>query len=112
MNLLDFFILIPILFFALRGIKNGFFSEILGTIGLIIAVYLTFQYMDEAATVIRPIFNTEASYVIFIAAALIFILTLIVVQIIDYLAARFIKIVRLRTINSVLGFFFGLLKGA
>ena len=68
--------------------------------------------MDEVATVIRPIFNTEASYVIFIAAALIFILTLIVVQIIDYLAARFIKIVRLRTINSVLGFFFGLLKGA
>lgn len=112
MNLLDFFILVPVLFFAFRGIKNGLIGEVLGTIGLIVAVYLTFQYMDEAAVVIQPLFKPDASYVVFIAAALIFILTLIVVQLIDYLASTFLKIIRLRPINMILGFFFGLLKGA
>lgn len=112
MNLLDFFILIPILFFAIRGIKNGLIGEVLGVVGLIIAVFLTFQYMDEVADIIRPLFNSDANYIVFIAATLIFVLTLIVVQIVDYLAASFLRVIRLHTINRVLGFFFGFLKGA
>lgn len=68
--------------------------------------------MDEVADVIRPLFNSDDSYVIFIAATLIFVLTLIVAQLVDYLAVSFLKVIRLHIINRVLGFFFGFLKGA
>ncbi len=112
MNLLDFLIIIPILFFALRGIKNGLIGEVLGIIGLIAAVYLTFQFMDEAAGLIRPLFNEDDSYVIFVAGALIFIIILILAQLLDYFSGRLLIAVRLYTVNSILGFFFGLIKGA
>lgn len=112
MNLLDFLIIIPILFFALRGIKNGLIGEILGIIGLLAAVYLTFEYMDEVANLIHPLFGAEASYVIFVAAMLIFVVTLLLVQLIDYFSTNFIQLIRLESLNRTLGFFFGLLKGA
>ncbi len=112
MNLLDFLIIIPVLLFAFSGIKNGLIGEVLGIAGLIAAIYLTFEYMDEAAEIIRPLFNTDETYVIFIAAAIIFIITLIIAQLIDFLAAKFLKVVRLYTINRILGFFFGMIKGA
>lgn len=112
MYLLDFLIVIPILFFALRGIKNGLIGEVLGIIGLIAAVYLTFEYMDEVANLIHPLFGSEASYVIFVAALLIFIVTLLLVQLLDYFSSNFIRFVKLQSLNRTLGFFFGLLKGA
>lgn len=112
MNLLDFLIVIPVLFFAIRGIKNGLIGEVLGIIGLGAAVYLTFQFMDEMADLIRPLFSTDAAYVIFIAAALIFVVTLILAQLLDYFSAKFLRLSGLQSLNRVLGFFFGLLKGA
>ncbi len=112
MNLLDFLIIIPILFFCFRGVKNGLIGELLGIIGLIAAVYLTFQYMGEAAEIIRPLFNEGHAYIIFIAGALIFFVTLILAQLLDYFSAKFLNLVKLQTINRILGFFFGLLKGA
>ncbi len=111
MNLLDFLIFIPILYFCYRGIKNGLIGEILGIIGLILAVYLTFQYMDVVADWIQPLFDEDATYVVFVAGTIIFFCTLIVVQIIDFLSAKFLVTIRLHTINRILGAFFGLIKG-
>lgn len=112
MSLLDLFILIPILFFSIKGIKNGLVGEVLGIVGLVAAVYFTFEYMDEVADVLRSFSGGSGSYYVFLAAALIFILTLIAAQLLDYLASNFFKIIRFQTVNRIFGFFFGLLKGA
>jgi membrane protein required for colicin V production len=111
MNLLDFCILIPILYFCYRGIRIGFIGEILGIGGIILAVFLTFRYMDNAAGIISSFTGSEPNYLPFVAGAIIFIGTLIVLQIIAFLLKRFLQLIRLNTINRILGLFFGLLKG-
>lgn len=111
MNLLDFLIFIPILFFCYRGIKNGLIGEVLGIVGIILAVFFTFQYMDEVAEWIRPLFEADADYVIFVAGAIIFFFTLIVVQIIEFLIVKVLAAIKLHTVNRILGAFFGLIKG-
>ena len=111
MNLLDLIIFIPILYFCYRGMRNGLIGEALGIIGIIVAVFLTFHYMDEMADVIRPLIEGDPNYLPFMAGAIIFFGTLIVVQLIAFMLRRILELVKLNMINRILGFFFGMLKG-
>ncbi len=111
MNLLDFSIFIPILYFCYRGARNGLIGEVFGIAGIILAVFLTFHYMNEGADLIRPLFEGDPNYLPFAAGALIFFGTLIAIQLVVFLISRFLEVVKLNIVNSVLGFFFGLLKG-
>ena len=111
MNLLDFLIFIPILYFCYRGARNGLIGEFFAMAGIILAVFLTFHYMNEVAAQIRPLFEGDPNYLPFVAGAIIFFGTLIVIQFIAYLARRFLEMIKLNAINRILGFFFGMLKG-
>jgi membrane protein required for colicin V production len=111
MNILDLLILIPILYFCYRGVRNGFVGEILGIIGIILAVFLTFRFMNPLADLIASFIHKNPDYLPFLAGAVIFICTLIVLQIVALLLKSILKFVRLNTINSILGFFVGLFKG-
>lgn len=111
MSLLDFLIFIPILYFCYRGVRNGLIGEVLGIAGIILAVFLTFHYMNEVADYIRPLIEGNPSYLPFVAGAIIFFGTVIVIQLIAYILRRFLEVVRLNIVNRILGFFFGLLKG-
>ena len=111
MNLLDLLIFIPIIFFCVQGIRNGLIGEVLGIIGIVLAVFLTFHYMNEMADIIRPLIEGDPSYLPFLAGAIIFFGTLIVIQLIAFMLRRLLQIVRLNIVNRILGFFFGMLKG-
>ena len=110
MNILDFLILLPVAFFAYRGFKNGLIHEVLGIVGIILAVFLTFQYMDPAAEYIRPFFEENASYIPFVAALLIFIGTLVIVNTVAFISKKFLETIRLNFINRIAGLAFGTLK--
>jgi membrane protein required for colicin V production len=111
MNLLDFLIFIPVLYFCYRGMRNGLIGEVLGIAGIILAVFLTFHYMNEVAEAISPLFEGDPNYLPFVAGAVIFFGTLVIIQVIALLIGRFLKTVKLNIINRILGFLFGLLKG-
>jgi membrane protein required for colicin V production len=111
MNVLDLCILIPILYFCYRGVRNGLIGEVLGIIGIILAVFLTFRFMNPLADFIASFIHKNPDYLPFVAGAIIFICTLIVLQIVALLLKSILKFVRLNAINSILGFFFGLFKG-
>lgn len=110
MNLLDFLILIPICFFCYRGFVNGIIKEVLSIVGIILAVFLTFQYMDAVGSLIRPLFSENAGYIPFVSGALIFIGTVAAVQLIAYLAKKFLETVKLNFVNRLAGLAFGFLK--
>lgn len=110
MNILDFLILLPIAYFGYRGFRNGIISEVLSIIGIILGVFLTFQYMEEVSSYIQPFFDAEASYVPFVAALLIFIGTLIVVNLIAHLTQKVLETIHLNFLNRLAGLAFGALK--
>lgn len=110
MNLLDLLIVLPIAFFAYRGFKNGLIREVLSIVGIVLSVFLTFRYMDEAGTYIQPYIENNAAYVPFIAAFIILIGTLVAVNIVAVLARKLLETIQLNFINRATGLAFGALK--
>ncbi|SMO45516.1 CvpA family protein [Fodinibius sediminis] len=110
MNILDLLIVLPILFFAYRGFKNGLIEEVLSIAGIILGVFLTFRYMEEAGTYIQPFFEGNSEYVPFVAAFIIFIGTLIAVNLVAYISKKMLQTIHLNFINRASGLAFGALK--
>lgn len=110
MNLLDFIILIPICFFCWRGFMNGIIKEVLSIVGIILAVFLSFQYMDAVGSWIRPLFNENAGYIPFLSGALIFVFVVSAVQLTAWLLKKFLETIKLNFVNRLAGLGFGFLK--
>lgn len=110
MNLLDFLILLPIAYFCYRGFVNGLIKEVLSIVGIVLAVFLTFQYMDPVGQMIAPMFEDKASFIPFASGLLIFVTTLAVVHLAAYLSRKFLETIKLNFINRVSGAAFGFLK--
>ncbi len=110
MNLLDLLILLPLLYFGYRGFVNGLIKEVLSIAGIVLAVFLTFEYMDDLNSIISPMFNGDASYIPFISGAILFIGTVGTVQLVAHLTKKMLEAVNLNFINRLSGMAFGLLK--
>lgn len=110
MNILDFLIVLPLAYFCYRGFVNGLIKEVLSIIGIILAVFLTFQYMEPVGEFISPFFEPKSSFVPFVSGFLIFISTLAVVHLIAFLSRKFLETIRLNFINRISGAAFGFLK--
>lgn len=110
MNFLDFLIFLPLVFFCYRGFVNGIIKEVLSIVGIILAVFLTFKYMDVVGSWIRPLFSENAGYIPFVSGTLIFVGTLVIVNIIAFLSKKFLETIKLNFVNRITGLAFGFLK--
>lgn len=110
MNLLDFFILIPICYFCYRGFVNGIIKEVLSIAGIVLGVFISFTYMDATSAAISPFFEEGAGFVPFISGAILFIGTVAAVQFTAYLMKKFLETIKLNMINRISGLAFGFLK--
>lgn len=110
MNQLDLLILLPLVFFCYRGFVNGLIQEVLSIIGIILAVFLTFQYRDAVSAVLQPFFAPDSTIVPFASAAIIFLGTVAVVGIVAFFSKKILQAIHLNFINRLAGMAFGLLK--
>jgi membrane protein required for colicin V production len=109
MGLLDFFILIPIGYFAWKGFMSGFVREILSIAGIILAVFLTFEYMHAISFLFKPFFS-NADHATIASGIFIFIITIAAVQFIAYATQKFLELIKINFINRIAGLLFGSLK--
>ncbi len=112
MYTLDIIIAIPLLYFAYKGAVNGLVKEILNIVGIILAIFLTFKYMDVLGGVIVPLFETSSAYIPFVSGGVIFLGTLIIIGVIGALTKKFLEAVNLGTMNRTFGGIFGALKAS
>ncbi len=111
MNVLDFFILIPIGYFAYRGFMKGFIQEFFGVAGLVIAIFVTFNYMGPVSGFLRP-FVDNADNAVLVTGVFIFFVTLVAVQVTAFWLERIFTYARLGIVNAVSGAAFGGVKVA
>lgn len=112
MNLVDGFILIPLVYYAFRGFKNGFIREAFSVVGLIIAVFFAFSFMgpvSEAATVAWDISFEHLPYIAF---AVIFLVLLIAFNLVIIFTEHLLKALYLSMPNRVFGLILASLKCA
>ena len=111
MNYLDVIILVPLAYVAYRGFVNGLIREVFGIVGIILAVFVAFEYMGPAAEFISPFIDLTDNSVL-ITGIVLFILVLIVVRFFAWLLEQLFRLVRMGVVNKFAGFIFATLKGA
>lgn len=110
MLILDLIIAAPIVFFGYKGAVNGLVKEVLNIVGIVLAIFLTFNYLDAFTGIVAPLFEEGASFVPFVSGVVLFVGTLGVVALIAYATKEFLKVVKLSLVNRILGASFGALK--
>lgn len=111
MNFLDLIILIPIAYFAYRGFVNGFIKEVVGIIGIVLAVYITFEYMGTLSGIVAPyVENRDRATVV--TGLVMFLGIVILVQLTGVLLQKFFEAIKLGIVNQLAGLLFGALKSA
>ncbi|MDR9364648.1 MAG: CvpA family protein [Balneolaceae bacterium] len=111
MNFLDIIILLPIAYFAYKGFNRGFIKEIFGIVGIVLAVYITFEYMGTISGILAPyVENRDHSTII--TGIISFVLIVAAVQITGFALERFIDVVQLGILNKIGGMIFAGLKTA
>lgn len=109
MNLLDLIILFPVCYFAYQGFVNGFVKEVLSILGIILAVFLTFKYMQTVSEYLLPLFDNP-DYAVITAGILLFTATVAGVLFIAHMIQKLFEAININFINRFAGLLFGALK--
>ena len=105
MNWIDIIVLIPLCWYAYRGLRNGFLMEIVSLAALFLGLFISYKFSDLIALWITG--TTLAKPVSF---SLCFILTIVLVNLLGRILKRVLKPVLSEFLDKVLGILFGILK--
>lgn len=111
MNFLDLIILLPIAYLAYRGFVNGFIREVFGILGIVLAVYITFEYMGTVSGIVAPYVENRDRATI-VTGIILFIGVIALVQFAGIALEKFFEAAHLGIINQLSGMVFGALKMA
>jgi membrane protein required for colicin V production len=112
MNYLDFIILVPVAWFAIRGFSHGLVLELTSLIGLILGIYLSLHFSGFAAGFLTDTFHLSAKYLPITSFIVTFLVVIIVFYIIGKIITKVFDVTPLGFVNHLLGLIFGILKAA
>jgi membrane protein required for colicin V production len=104
-------VILPILgFFAWLGFRNGLVREILSIIGVVLALFIGFQYAEPATTWFNTESVTQSKYLPYFTFIVIFFVVMIFIRLTIFFMEEFLSVVMLSLPNRVMGGIFGVLK--
>ncbi|MEG1910366.1 MAG: CvpA family protein [Bacteroidales bacterium] len=106
MNYLDILLLIPMIWFAFKGFKNGLVMEIISLVSLVAGIYLAINFSHFAV----KIFNLNGAHSEVIAFTLTFFAVVIGVYILGRTLENLLKKAALETLNRLAGMLLGVTK--
>jgi membrane protein required for colicin V production len=110
METLDIIILLPLAYFGYKGYQSGLIKEVLGIIGLVLAVFLTINYLDQFSSYAKELLSLKDDYNPFIFGTMLFVSVMVVINLITYIVSKLLAAIKLTFVNKLLGLAFGLLK--
>ncbi len=112
MNIVDGFILIPLVYYAFRGFKNGFIREAFSIVGLVIAVFFAFSFMGPVSEAASKAWDINFEHLPYIAFAVLFLILLIAFNLVITFTEHLLKALYLSMPNRVLGLVLATIKCA
>lgn len=112
MSALDIVFIIPIVWLAYVGFKNGLIIELSTLAALILGVFVSLYFSDVTAEFLRETFDMKTKYLNLISFIVTFILVVIAVNLIGKLIEKLLDLASLGFINKSTGGVFGVLKAA
>ena len=110
--MLDIIFLIPLLFALYRGFKKGLVYMAASLLALILGIIGAMQFRPLAASILDSLFKISHEYINVIAFVVAFIVIVLLVHLMAFVAEKLIKAVALNFINRLLGMAFGVLVTA
>ncbi|HEC11641.1 MAG TPA: CvpA family protein [Acidiferrobacteraceae bacterium] len=110
MNELDIVISVLVVVSALIGVFRGFVREVLSVMSWALAAFLAWTYKDVLGPQVLGFIDTPRVQIL-AAAALIFVVALVLATIISYLIHKLVDAAGLGALDRVLGLGFGVLRG-
>lgn len=111
MGVVDVVIIVFILVFAFKGTINGFITEAISMLGIILAILCSYMLFEPLFKIMQSLgFGKDGASIG--AYILGFLIVYVVVVILGNLLHSTLQAIHLGWVNKVLGFSFGLLKGA
>lgn len=110
MSVLDIIFIIPIIWLAFVGFKNGLIIELTTFIALLLGIYVSLYFSDITAELLKETFDINTKYLSLISFVITFILVVIAVNLIGKLISKLIDMAALGFINKSAGGIFGILK--
>jgi membrane protein required for colicin V production len=109
-NFIDIFVLIPLLWGAFKGFKNGFISEGGTVIAIIIGIWASVKFAVAGGNFVAKYLFIGPQYQEIVAFSLIFLLVVILSFFVTKLIANFFKSISLEWLDKLLGILFGAAK--
>lgn len=110
MNILDIIAIIPILWGAFKGFKNGLITEGGTIIGLVLGIWAAMHLSENLTKYIQEYTSISPEYQQIAAFAGTFIIVLIFCFIITRILIRFCKAINILWLDKILGIAFGMSK--
>ncbi len=107
---IDVVLLIIIIWFAYRGLKNGLIIELSSLVALLLAVWAALKYGNILTELFQRYLSLEGNYVPFVSFVVMFLVVLLLVNFIASLITKALQIAHLGILNRLLGLLFSILK--
>ena len=107
----DLFAATFLLFLGFGGFKRGFVVEIGRIVGMIITLWISITYYVDFAEILQQEISLNPLVMLFISFFILFSVTFILTRIVVALIDQAIGIRKTHLFNQLLGFVFGVLKG-
>ena len=110
MSVLDIIFVIPIVWLAYMGFKNGLIIEVTTFVALLLGIYVSLYFSDITAEFLKEALELKTKYLSLISFVLTFILAVIAVNLLGKMISKLVDVVALGFINRSAGGLFGVLK--
>lgn len=111
-NLVDFLILVPLVYGAFRGFHQGLLMEMSTFFGLLLGVFLALKYAGVVEGWLQEWVGMAGGYSYYVAFGVTFVVVLVAINVVGRLLTRLVDVVSLGMFNKLLGVMVGVLKGA
>jgi len=111
MNLLDFIILLPLVWLCIRGFQKGLILELASLIGIILGIIAAYYFANDVQNLIKDYFSFKEHTSKIIAYIAIFLIVMLIVYLIGKMLEGLINVVAMGWLNKLLGAIVGLAKG-
>lgn len=111
MNLLDFLLLIPVVWLCIRGFGKGLILELATLAGLALGILAAYFFADDLEGMIKEYFSFGNTATRVVAYIIIFLLVMLVVYLIGKVVEKSADLVALGWLNKILGAIVGIAKG-
>tara|TARA_S200000501_G_scaffold376558_1_gene431866 strand:- start:255 stop:752 length:498 start_codon:yes stop_codon:yes gene_type:complete len=106
----DIFLGLIIAWGAYNGFSKGLVRELASVLGIICGIYFSKNFSPYLDIKLKPLFETEASYISILSSIIIFLFTIMIFKVIAKLLTKFLKLIALGLLNRIVGSVFGAIK--